>query len=73
MGHGRADVTVDILDPKLEPFYLTNTRLPCLTCNRAKHTMGAEQWALRRRAWDRWREWHERTDGPAQLELFEAG
>jgi len=40
MGHGLADVTLDIINPEDPPYY-TNTRFCCATCNRRKGEMGA--------------------------------
>jgi hypothetical protein len=56
MPHGLADVTIDIIDPAKEPFYSTNTRPCCGTCNRAKNKMNPEDWAKRLLGWRLWRE-----------------
>ena len=65
MAYGLADVTIDIIDPAKEPFYSTNTRPCCMTCNRAKHDMSPEDWAKRLLGWRLWRE--RRETGPSQL------
>ena len=51
MDHGLADITLDIWDPRVEPFYGVNTRWVDMTCNRAKGTMVPERWAIRKRLW----------------------
>jgi hypothetical protein len=65
MAHGLADVTIDIIDPAKEPFYSTNTRPCCMTCNRAKSDMSPEDWAKRLLGWRLWRE--HQTSGPTQI------
>lgn len=55
MSHGLADVTIDVIDPAKEPFYSTNTRPCCMTCNRAKNDMTPEDWAKRLLGWSLWR------------------
>jgi hypothetical protein len=68
MTHGLADVTIDVIDPAKEPFYSTNTRPCCMTCNRAKHDMSPEDWAKRLLGW---RLWRARQDvAPAQMTLL---
>ena len=47
MGHGLDDVTVDIIDPKKDPYYHTNVQWCCRTCNSAKSTLPPELWARR--------------------------
>lgn len=55
MEHGLADVTIDIIDPRKEPFYKTNTKWVCMTCNREKQNSSPEQWSIKLRAWRKWR------------------
>jgi len=67
MGHGLADVTIDVIDPTKEPFYETNTRPCCMTCNREKGPLTPEQFGRRKQGWRLWEE-HRRI-GPKQLGL----
>jgi hypothetical protein len=55
MGHGYADLTIDICRPDEEPYYGTNTRYICMGCNREKHNMTPERWQLRKRVWAWWK------------------
>jgi hypothetical protein len=57
MGHGLADLTLDIVNPTKEPYYRTNTRLCCRTCNREKSNRPSELWERFRQEWVRDREW----------------
>lgn len=36
MPNGLQSLTLDILDPEQPPYYMTNVRYPCQTCNRGK-------------------------------------
>lgn len=47
MPGGYASVTIDIFDRDAEPFYQTNTRCCCPTCNTEKGKMTPEEWARR--------------------------
>lgn len=51
MGNGLTDITLDIVDPKREPYYRTNTRWCCGTCNREKSLMAPHLWDIRCAAW----------------------
>lgn len=53
MGHGYADETLDIYDPRLAPHY-TNTRHCCLTCQRRKGLLTPEQWAIKLGIYRKW-------------------
>jgi hypothetical protein len=55
MPHGLGDVTLDIVDPANEPFYKTNVRWVCATCNRAKSRTPPDEWAEKLAAWEEWR------------------
>jgi hypothetical protein len=55
MGHGYADLTLDICRPDDEPYYGTNTRYICMTDNREKRNMTPERWQLRKRVWAWWK------------------
>ncbi len=54
MGHGLADLTVDIIDPASEPFYIYNTRLVCRTCNSGKGKKRPTEETQLKRAYARW-------------------
>jgi len=41
------DVTVDVLDPNREPFYKTNTKFCCMSCNSAKRNLPPMEWEKR--------------------------
>ena len=51
MGHGPADVTIDIIDPRREPFIEFNVQPCCATCNRRKGNKTPEEWAVILRCW----------------------
>jgi hypothetical protein len=55
MGHGFADLTIDICRVGEEPYYGTNTRYICMTDNREKRNMTPARWQLRKRVWAWWR------------------
>lgn len=69
MEHGLADVTIDIVDRDKPPYYDTNTKPCCRTCNTEKGKLSPEAWALKLQAWRRWRE--RKADAPTQLTLLE--
>ena len=54
MGHGPADITLDIFDPRLPPDYGTNTRWCCMTCQRRKGLLPPEKWAAKQRIYRAW-------------------
>jgi hypothetical protein len=54
MGHGLADITLDIFDPRLPPDYGTNTRWCCMTCQRRKGLLTPEHWADKQRVYRQW-------------------
>src|SRR5262245_29452968 len=56
MGHGYADITLDVCRPGEAPYYGTNTRWICATDNREKHNMTPERWQLRKRVWKWWKQ-----------------
>jgi hypothetical protein len=53
MGHGPADVTMDIIDPRKEPYLGTNAQPCCNTCNTRKGNKTPEEWAVILRCWRR--------------------
>jgi len=68
MGHGLSDITLDILNPAMPPYYTTNCRWVCGTCNREKSQSSPDDWGAKRAAWDTWRR---RTKKPIQRRLFD--
>jgi hypothetical protein len=60
MGHGLDDITFDIVDRTKEPYYHTNVRCCCRTCNAEKSTILPELWARRLIEWRNWRKWMDR-------------
>lgn len=55
MGNGLSDVTLDIINPEGLPYYTTNTKWVCGTCNRAKQRKSPEEWGERMRNMDLWK------------------
>lgn len=55
MPHGLGDVTLDIVDPTKPPYYKTNVRWVCTTCNRAKSRTPPEIWSEKLSMWAEWR------------------
>ena len=51
MEHGLRDITLDIWDPSVEPFYGSNVRWICSSCNSAKGDMPPADWAAYKRLW----------------------
>lgn len=54
MGHGLSDLTIDILDPDALPYYSTNTKLCCSTCNKEKGQTPPHLWAAKLIEWAKW-------------------
>lgn len=67
MGHGLHDLTLDIVNREDPPYYITNTRWVCQTCNRQKSKTAAKDWSAKRAAWEIWRRL---PKVPRQLKLF---
>jgi hypothetical protein len=67
MGHGLNDLTLDIVNPTDPPFYYTNVRWACMTCNREKSRTPAALWGAKLAAWEMWRRL---PKGPRQRKLF---
>ena len=61
MEHGLGDVSLDVIDPEREPYYRTNVRWCCVTCNREKSKTPPDEWELKLTMWARWRR---QTEGP---------
>ena len=57
MGHGLSDITLDITDPRQDPFYSTNTRWICSTCNREKSRTPPDLWAAKLIEWAKYEAW----------------
>jgi hypothetical protein len=54
MGHGIADLSIDIVNPDSPPWYTTNTKFCCVSCNREKHRTPPELWSRLCVAWKQW-------------------
>jgi 5-methylcytosine-specific restriction endonuclease McrA len=59
MGHGLGDITLDVVDRNKPPYYRTNTKWCCQTCNRKKGVMAPEAFEVDRQIFEVWREHHE--------------
>jgi hypothetical protein len=68
MRNGLADITLDIVDPKQPPFFPTNVKPCCRTCNTEKGSMSPERWARRLIYYREWAEQQGRV--PRQSDLF---
>jgi hypothetical protein len=55
MPNGLADLTLDIIDPAQPPYYATNTKWCCQTCNRSKAKTTPIRWAKKLLWWVEWR------------------
>ena len=69
MGHGLSDITLDIVDPKREPYYRTNTKWCCSTCNSEKARMAPELWEQRLIVWPQYMAWRDKIKGNATYGL----
>jgi 5-methylcytosine-specific restriction endonuclease McrA len=54
MGHGLADITLDIIDRGKPPYYRTNAKWCCQTCNRKKGATNPEEFELDRQVYETW-------------------
>lgn len=54
MGHGLADLTLDLVDRDAPPYYRTNTKLCCSTCNKEKGQTPPHLWAAKLVEWAKW-------------------
>jgi hypothetical protein len=52
-----AAITLDIVDPARKPYYKTNTRWCCATCNSEKSHTPPELWERKLLAWRQWNAW----------------
>jgi hypothetical protein len=46
MGHGPADITLDVTDPTAPPYYAVNTKWCCATCNGARKLACWDKWEV---------------------------
>lgn len=60
MGHGLGDITLDVVDRDKPPYYRTNTKWCCQTCNRKKGVMEPEAFEVDRQVYEAWRQHNER-------------
>lgn len=74
MGNGLSDITLDVVDPAREPYYRTNVRWCCSTCNREKAAMPPHLWDIRCAAWPAYMQRREaiKNNPTWGLPLFEA-
>jgi hypothetical protein len=56
MPHGLGDMTLDIVDRRLPPYYTTNVRWVCATCNKEKQRTAPDLWGAKLAMWKLWRE-----------------
>ena len=54
MGHGLADITLDIIDRSQPPYYRTNTKWCCQSCNRKKSARTPEFFEQDRQVYELW-------------------
>lgn len=54
MPGGLHDLTLDIIDRDAPPYYGTNTRFVCTTCNRKKSKTPPNLWGAMKAGWARW-------------------
>ena len=72
MGHGLADITLDVQNPESRPHYRMNTKWCCQTCNRKKGALNPDAFESDRQIYELWSEHQARgydpvTDDPASL------
>lgn len=56
MANGLRDITLDVIDPRQLPYYRTNCRWICDTCNKAAGDLTPEEDGLRLACWAKWEE-----------------
>src|SRR5262245_7629578 len=56
-----SNITLDIINPEAPPYYLTNTRWCCMTCNYKKGRTDPTTWSARQACWDKWKRLTKRT------------
>ncbi len=62
MGNGLVDVTLDIINPKEPPYYKTNTKWVCNTCNNAKKGKSPQEWEERMYSYKLWKKQQEKLN-----------
>ncbi len=72
MGHGLADITLDVVDREKPPYYRTNTKWCCQTCNRKKGKLDPTDFEADRQIYEIWSEsqakqYNPITDEPGTL------
>jgi hypothetical protein len=73
MGNGYADITVDIIDRGRPPYFDSNVKMCCRTCNTEKATMPPDDWAERLIYWREYEVWQRHPEFgqmPGQGRLF---
>lgn len=53
-GGDLGNITIDVVDPRQEPYYVVNTKWVCATCNKEKQRTPPELWARKLACWDKW-------------------
>jgi len=59
---GLPDLTLDIINPEKKPFYKTNTKWVCATCNKQKQKYNADEWGQNQQNWQEWKDWQEKRE-----------
>jgi hypothetical protein len=73
MGNGFADITLDIIDRSRPPYFDSNVKPCCRTCNTEKSTMTPDEWAERLIFWREYEVWQRNPEFghlPGQQRLF---
>lgn len=76
MPGGLHDLTLDIIDRDKPPYYGTNTRYVCTTCNRKKSRTPPHLWGAMKAGWARWnkrQEWLRTQPRWRQCRLWDGG
>jgi hypothetical protein len=68
MGHGLADISLDIMDRTAAPYYRSNTKWCCQTCNRQKGDKSPEWFEINRQVYEAWQ--RSKTMTPSDLGLL---
>lgn len=74
MANGLSDMSIDITDRNRPPYYKTNTRIWCMTCNRDKGDMTPDEFEEHQLGWKLWEDRQvelRRNPPPRQKRLFE--
>jgi hypothetical protein len=73
MPNGLHDLTLDIINPGEPPYYGTNTRFVCTTCNRKKSRTPSKLWGASKAATMRWvkrQQWLKAQPEYTQIAMF---